>query len=59
MAGAPVDLTHSAVMASRVVEPITPPPKPQPLWRFALIGLGPLGALTIFALLVALIQRLP
>ena len=34
------------------------PPKSQPLWRFALVGLGPLGALGVFALLVALFQRL-
>ena len=35
------------------------PPKSQPLWRFALVGLGPLSALGVFALLVALFQRLP
>src|SRR5438105_3343310 len=29
-------------------------PKPQPLWRFALVGLGPLSAMGVFALLVAL-----
>lgn len=33
-------------------------PKSQPLWRFALIGLGPLTAMGVFALLVALFQRL-
>jgi hypothetical protein len=33
-------------------------PKSQPLWRFALVGLGPLTALGVFALLVALFQRL-
>ena len=32
--------------------------KSQPLWRFALIGLGPLGAMGVFALLLALFQRL-
>jgi hypothetical protein len=35
-----------------------PAPKTQPLWRFALVGLGPLTALGVFALLVALFQRL-
>jgi hypothetical protein len=35
-----------------------PTPKSQPLWRFALVGLGPLTALGVFALLVALFQRL-
>jgi hypothetical protein len=35
-----------------------PVPKAQPLWRFALIGLGPLTALAVFALLLALCQRL-
>jgi hypothetical protein len=34
------------------------PPKSGPLWRFALVGLGPLTALGVFALLVALFQRL-
>ena len=29
-----------------------------PLWRFALLGLGPLTALGVFALLVALFQHL-
>ena len=33
-------------------------PKSQPLWRFALVGLGPLTALGVFALLVGLFQRL-
>ena len=37
---------------SAPIESAAPPP-PQPLWRFALIGLGPLGALVIFALLIA------
>ena len=32
-------------------------PKPQPLWRFALVGLGPLAAMGVFALVVAFIQR--
>lgn len=36
----------------------TPTPKSQPLWRFALVGLGPLTALGVFALLVAFFQRL-
>jgi hypothetical protein len=33
-------------------------PKSQPLWRFALVGLGPLTAMGVFALLVAWFQRL-
>jgi hypothetical protein len=36
----------------------TPMPKSQPLWRFALVGLAPLTALGVFALLVAFFQRL-
>ena len=34
------------------------PPKTQPLWRFALVGLGPLTALAVFGLLVAVFQHL-
>ena len=34
------------------------PPKSQPLWRFVLIGLGPLTALGVFGLLVAVFQPL-
>lgn len=34
-----------------------PVPKSQQLWWFALIGLGPLTALGIFALLVAFFQH--
>jgi hypothetical protein len=33
-------------------------PKSQPLWRFALVGLGPLSAMGVFALVLALFQRL-
>jgi hypothetical protein len=33
------------------------PPKSGPLWRFALVGLGPLSALGLFALLYAFIQQ--
>jgi hypothetical protein len=32
-------------------------PRSQPLWRFALIGLGPLTAMGIFALVVAFSNR--
>jgi len=35
-----------------------PAPNVQPLWRFALVGLGPLGALGVFALLMAWLPRL-
>jgi hypothetical protein len=34
-----------------------PPPKSGPLWRFALVGLGPLSALVVFALLYASFQH--
>jgi hypothetical protein len=34
-----------------------PPPTSEPLWRFALIGLGPLSAVGLFALLYALFQH--
>jgi hypothetical protein len=33
-------------------------PKSGPLWRLALLGLGPLTTFGVFALLVALFQRL-
>jgi hypothetical protein len=33
------------------------PPKSGPLWRFALVGLGPLSALGVFALLYAFFQH--
>ena len=35
-----------------------PPAKTQPLWRFALVGLGPLTALGVFALVYALFQHI-
>ena len=59
-----------STMPITATEPITPEPlmatsvaslsvpKSQPLWRFALVGLGPLTAMGVFALLVALFQRL-
>ncbi len=31
-------------------------PKSQPLWRFALVGLGPLSAMGVFAFVVAWFQ---
>lgn len=34
-----------------------PPPTSGPLWRFALVGLGPLSALGVFALLYAFFQH--
>jgi len=37
--------------------PSVPLPKTQPLWRFALTGLGPLGALGLLALVIAFVQR--
>jgi hypothetical protein len=33
------------------------PPTSGPLWRFALVGLGPLSALGVFALLYAFFQH--
>jgi hypothetical protein len=33
------------------------PPKSGPLWRFALVGLGPLTALGLFALVYAFVQH--
>jgi len=47
--GAPLVATATAGM---------PAPNVQPLWRFALVGLGPLLALGLFALLVAWLPRL-
>jgi hypothetical protein len=49
------------VQTEPLVEPPrvdVPLPKTQPLWRFALVGLGPLGALALFGLLVAIFQHL-
>jgi hypothetical protein len=49
----------TTLAAIRSTEARTAEPLPsQPLWRFALIGLGPLGAMGVFALLVASFQRL-
>jgi hypothetical protein len=42
-------MTHDGALAA---------PRSQPLWRFALVGLGPLTAMGIFALLVAFSDRL-
>jgi hypothetical protein len=44
-----VSMTHDGALAA---------PRSQPLWRFALVGLGPLTAMGIFALLVAFSDRL-
>jgi len=49
----PLTATEPLVAATLVT---MTPPKSGPLWRFALVGLGPLGALTIFALLHAYLQ---
>jgi hypothetical protein len=59
----PPSLTSSVPRAEAepLVEapPISAPvPKAQPLWRFALVGLGPLAALAIFGLLLAFFQHL-
>jgi hypothetical protein len=57
---------HVAVTTSILTTPqpittntaVIPAPKSQPLWRFALVGLGPLTALGVFALLVAFVQHM-
>jgi hypothetical protein len=51
-----VAATHIAIKSTEA-QTAEPPPS-QPLWRFALVGLGPLTAMGVFALLVALFQRL-
>lgn len=55
----PISATESGssepLVATSVVS--TSAPKPPPLWRFALVGLGPISALAVFALLVAWFQR--
>jgi hypothetical protein len=48
MATTPVSLTSTTTASL----------KSQPLWRFALIGVGPLAGLGVFALVVAFFQRL-
>jgi len=55
--GPPVDATNSVVISTHSAATTTMQ-KSQPLWRFALVGLGPLTALGVFALLVAFFQRL-
>lgn len=37
--------------------PPAPTPGPTPLWRFALVGLGPLGALGLLAAITALARQ--
>ena len=54
-------VTESIITPSRPITAVAaamPLPKSQPLWRFALVGLGPLTALGVFALLVALFQHI-
>jgi len=54
-------LTESVVTTSQpiaVAEASMPVPKSQPLWRFALVGLGPLEALALFALGRAIFQHM-
>jgi hypothetical protein len=48
--------THVAIRSTEATT--AEPLHSQPLWRFALVGLGPLTAMGVFALLVALFQRL-
>jgi hypothetical protein len=49
----PGDTNSLVAMPAEIVQS----PKVQPLWRFALVGLGPLTALAILACLVTLFQR--
>ena len=49
-------ITPEPLMAASVAAASVP--KSQPLWRFALVGLGPLAAMGVFALVLAFIQRL-
>jgi len=62
MATTPVLITTTEPTTAQLIMPTsvasTPMPKSQSLWRFALVGLGPLTALGVFGLLVALFQRL-
>ena len=51
-------LTESIVTTSEPVAVASVQvPKSQPLWRFALVGLGPLIALGLFALGMAIFQH--
>lgn len=53
-----------AIPRAQAEPPVEAPPvgvpelRVQPLWRFALVGLGPLAALAIFGLLLAFFQHL-
>jgi hypothetical protein len=62
MAATSVPITATEAASPELLEPTSvvsmSAPKSQPLWRFALIGLGPLTAMGVFALLLALFQRL-
>jgi hypothetical protein len=51
-----VDAAHPAAIPTSHTTAAEPPT--QPLWRLALTGLGPLGAMLIFALIVELSHRL-
>ena len=50
----PLTATEPLVAATLVT---MTPPKSGPLWRFALVGLGPLSALGLFALAYAFFQH--
>jgi len=51
-----MNTTPVAAESARAVAIEEPPP--QRLWKLALIGLGPLAAMGVFAVLVALFQHL-
>jgi len=53
---APVYTPGDGTVAAAALVMMTPP-TPGPLWRFALVGLGPLSALGLFALLHASFQH--
>jgi hypothetical protein len=53
--GAIEPMTSEPLAVTSVAGPSVP--KTQPLWRFALVGLGPLTAMGVFALVVAFAQR--
>lgn len=51
-------ITPAQSVAATHVAGAPTPDAPKNLWRFAAVGLGPLAALGIFALLVAVFQYL-
>ena len=56
--GAATPLTTQLDANSNSAIDSLPQPKSQPLWPFALVGVGPLSVLAVFALVHALLQRI-